>query len=236
VELGWMVDSLESDTGRFVVAAREALYPEISVAIFTSEGGIDEAFRFPVVLYSLSNSASSLPVWLALMKKPGIAVLHDSAYYRLFAHYYLDYLQSPYLYLQALRIFCGKEISVESWLGNKEVVREKLLALELENAIPCSMVELIAEESLGLMVASGELWKDLKRRGSCLCAHLPSPENPNRFRRCFTAIIKRWAVRIERIRIALGLLKDIASSVPSMDPEVSRDFLRSLAVTFREVL
>jgi len=220
-----MVDSIGSDTGRFVLAAREALNPEISVNIFTSETGTDEAFRFPVVLYSLSNSASSLPLWLTLMKKPGIAVLHDSAYHRLFAHYYVDYLQSPYLYSKALSILCGVEAK-----------ERPLAALESENALPCSMVELIAEESLGLMVTSRELWKDLRRRGSCLCALLPSPENPDRFRRCFTAVIKRWAVRIERIRIVLDLLKDVASSVPPMDIEANKDLLRNLAVTFREIL
>lgn len=172
-KLAWVVPSLKTGLGKYTENVREILKKFFNFDIFVGESGfeIDELSSYNDIIYNFGNSKDSIPLYLAIRKYPGIAILHDRTYHHLFAYYYFEYLNKPKLYYEALdRIYCENVCKYA-----EEKKNEGVLIWETEDCLKYPMRELIYPFSTAIIVHSESFLNMIKKEYDGEAYHLSLP-------------------------------------------------------------
>ncbi len=172
-KLAWVVPSLETGLGKYTDNVREILKKFFHLDIFAGEIGfeIDELASYGNIIYNFGNSKDSIPLYLAIRKYPGIAILHDRTYHHLFAYYYFEYLNKPQLYYEVLdRIYCEKVCKYAERKKNEGVI-----IWETEDCLKYPMRELIYPYATAIIVHSESFLNMIKKEYDGEASYLQLP-------------------------------------------------------------
>lgn len=173
-KLAWIIPSLKTGLGKYTENVVEILKKFFHFDIFVGESGfkIDELSSYNnKIIYNFGNSKESIPLYLAIRKYPGIAILHDRTYHHLFAYYYFEYINNPQLYYEALeRLYCENVCNYAEWQKN-----EGVLIWETEDCLKYPMRELIYPYATAIIVHSEGFSEMIKNEYEGNVISLPLP-------------------------------------------------------------
>ncbi|MCX8034502.1 MAG: glycosyltransferase [Thermodesulfovibrio sp.] len=171
--LAWVVPSIKTGLGKYTESVKEILKDFYNLDIFVGETGFDinELSGYKNIVYNFGNSRESIPLYLAIKKYPGIAILHDRTYHHFFANYYFEYINKPELYYEILNRIYGEDVSLYANMQKKNGI----LIWETEDCLKYHMRELIYPYTTAIIVHSKNFSELIKMEYSGEVKYIPLP-------------------------------------------------------------